>query len=272
MHSTHPARILLISVSVCALAGCWDEIHYQPPPSGSEVTNRATRPPTDADASNFADDVAASLADEPAPPQIVDATPPPVETMPPDETASVAVSEANAFPKSRQAAWSLGSTLSLAAIANDRAVAEDRVAGWFETSRQQAEALGTVVADLPPRPTADQVDPEGRRAMEYLLAQGQVIGPHLAATFGDDHNALFEVALKSNLLLVRYQPQAPVAELLAAAISDASERADLPPEVVQPVLTLVEQGAPWMDVRNAVFDMHALVEQHVEQHFSPTTP
>lgn len=260
---------MLTSVFVCALAGCWEEIHYQPPPPVSEVGTRTSRPPADDEASNFADDVAASLAEEPELPQIVADSSPPLDTSIPDESPRVTESaESNAFPESRLAAWSLGSTLSLAAIANDRALPEDRVDGWYERARQQAEALGTSVADLPPRPNADQVDPQGHRAMEYLLAQSEVIGPHLAGSFGDDHNALFEVALKSNLLLVRYQPQGPVGELLAAAISEASERAALPPEMVEPVLTLVEQGAPWMDVRNAVFDMH----EQVKQYLSPTTP
>jgi hypothetical protein len=109
---------------------------------------------------------------------------------------------------------------------------------------------------------------EGKRAMEYLLGQGQVIGPHLATTFGDDHNALFEAALKSNILLVRYQPGAPIAKLLAAGISQASERAKLPPELVEPVLKLVEAGAPVKEVRDAVFDLHA----HVDQYLAPATP
>jgi hypothetical protein len=80
---------------------------------------------------------------------------------------------------------------------------------------------------------------------------------------GDDHAALFEVALKSNILLVQYQPDAPVSKLLAAAISQASERAQLPPDLVQPVLQAVDAQATVKEVRDAVFDMHDRIGQYL---------
>ncbi len=106
-------------------------------------------------------------------------------------------------------AWLLGSNLSLAALANDRAAAADKVADWFDKSQRLAKLLDTTVADLPPRPAADQIDPRADKAMEYLFNEGQTIGRHLATQFGDDHAALFELAVKSNILLVLYQPGAP---------------------------------------------------------------
>lgn len=261
-----------MAIAACALTGCWEEIHYTPPqPDAAPSPVAATTPPAaDAEANtasegavgDFGDDVAQSLADqslaasgEIAP--IADVSEPSVETPTTNGDAAAATS------KSRLAAWSLGSTLSLAALANDRAASEDKVTRWFNTARQQAEVLGTTVADLPPRPADDRVDMEGTRAMEYLFSQGQVIGPHLAQSLGDDHNALFEVALKSNILLVRYQPDAPVSKLLSAAISQASERAKLPPELVQPVLQAVEAQAPVKNVRDAVFDMHERVDNYL---------
>ena len=104
-------------------------------------------------------------------------------------------------------AWLLGSNLSLAALANDRAADAEKVADWFDKSQRLAKLLGTTVADLPPRPAAGQVDPQADRAIEYLFDQGQAIGRHLAAQYGDDHAALFELAVKSNILLVLYQPE-----------------------------------------------------------------
>ena len=99
--------------------------------------------------------------------------------------------------------------------------------------------------------------------MDYLFEQGQSIGRHLATQFGDDHAALFELALKSNILLVRYQPEAPVVKALSAAISQAGERAKLPADLYQPLLKLLDENAPAKDVRNAVFDMHANVDRYL---------
>lgn len=271
-----------MAVLACALAGCWEEVHYTPPATGtgpaaaSPTMNEASIANDDA-AGDFGDDLAESLADGPlAQEPSFEASQPETsdigenasndaepELLPETPAGSEVDTQAASDPKTRYAAWSLGSTLSLAALANDRAASEEKVTGWFTTARQQAEALGTTVADLPPRPAADQVDLEGQRATEYLFSQGQAIGSHLAASLGDDHNALFEVALKSNILLVRYQPEVPVSKLLAAAISQASERAQLPPELVQPVLQGVEAKATVKEVRDAVFDMHDRVGQYL---------
>ncbi len=160
-------------------------------------------------------------------------------------------------------AWLLGSNLSLAALANDRAANAEKIADWFDKSQRLAALLGTSVADLPPRPRADEVDPTATRAMEYLFEQGQTIGRHLATQYGDDHAALFELALKSNILLVRYQPGAPVVQALSAAVSQASERANLPPELSQPLLSLLDEGATVTAVRDAVFQLHADVDRHL---------
>lgn len=160
-------------------------------------------------------------------------------------------------------AWLLGSNLSLAALANDRAAAQDKVADWFEKSQRLATLLGTTVADLPPRPADDKVDPHADKALEYLFDQGQSIGRHLAAQHGDDHAALFELALKSNILLVLYQPGAPVVKSLSATINQAGERAKLPAELWQPLVKLLDEGASVKAVRDAVFQLHDDVDRYL---------
>jgi hypothetical protein len=160
-------------------------------------------------------------------------------------------------------AWALGSNLSLAALANDRAAPVDKIANWYETAQQLAKLFGTAVAELPPRPAAEEIDPQAARAIEFLFDQGQTLGRHIAALHGDDHVALFELALKSNILLVRYQPKAPIVKALSAAVSQAGERAKLPPDVYRPLLTLLDEGAPAITVRDAVFQLHADVDHYL---------
>ena len=99
--------------------------------------------------------------------------------------------------------------------------------------------------------------------MEYLYGNGPKIGKHLGTAYGDDHGALFEIALNSNLLLVRYQPGTTTGKLFSAAISQASERAKLPAELTEPLLKLLDENAPVKDVRDAVFDMHAAVDHYL---------
>jgi uncharacterized protein YegL len=85
----------------------------------------------------------------------------------------------------------------------------------------------------------------------------------LATQYGDDHAALFELAVKTNILLVLYQPEAPVVKSLTVAIDQAAERANLPSELWQPLVKLLDDGAPAKDVRNAVFQLHDDVDRHL---------
>jgi hypothetical protein len=286
-HSTLPLGFVLIAVAACALNGCWEEIHYTPPPPEATPTANAT-PATADQPTDFGDNVAKSLSEESsqaAPPgetasAVGDSEPArtpsslPTPTEPASEAASppATVSEPAAVPtppvadpahSPRRIAWLLGSNLSLAALANDRAASAEKVAEWFDKAHRLAALLNTTVSALPPRPTAAAADPAAGRALDYLFNEGQSLGRHLAREYGDDHAALFELALKSNILLVRYQPGAPVVKALSAAISQAGERAKLPPELYQPLLKLLDENAPAKDVRDAVFEMHANVDRYL---------
>jgi hypothetical protein len=96
-----------------------------------------------------------------------------------------------------------------------------------------------------------------------LFVEGQRIGRELTNRYGADHAALFELAVKSNLLLVLYAPGSPTAESLAGAIAQARERAELPAELVRPlVVTTAERYGP-SAVRQAVYKLHEEVDRHL---------
>lgn len=271
-HSIEIGRAAALGLALaCAITGCWQEIEYTGPdpvaaagapaaPPADPHRPAVETPPntplavdrsaTDAQraASGFADDLAASLADGAS-----------------AETIAAAVESALSAPSpnTRRTAWLLGSNLSLAALANDRAAAVEKVAHWLADSRSQAESLGTSVAELPER-TADGGSPTAsRQVLNYLFLQGQRIGRDLAKAHGPDHAALFEVAVKSNILLTLYQPGAPAADALSAAIAQAAPRAQLPADLWQPLLDALTAKAPPADVRQAVQRFHADVDQYL---------
>lgn len=164
-------------------------------------------------------------------------------------------------------AWRLGSNLSLAALANDRGLAADNVQSGMSYCRQLAAGLGTSVAELPERGLATSSGrPASRQALNYLLfVEGQRVGRELASRHGAEHAALFEVATKSNLLLVLYVPGATAASAISDAISQAAPRAQLPAALWQPLLQLVAAQADAAEVRQAVRDFHAEVEAYLAQ-------
>jgi hypothetical protein len=127
--------------------------------------------------------------------------------------------------------------------------------------------LDTTVGDLPPARTPAPAIANFDRALQYLFAQGQSIGRVLATKYGDDHAALFELAVKSNILLALYQPRASVAGALSSAIEQAGGRSGLPVKLWQPLMDAMANNAPTADVRQTVYRMHSDVD-----HYLATTP
>ncbi|MEX0613726.1 MAG: hypothetical protein WD738_04670 [Pirellulales bacterium] len=165
----------------------------------------------------------------------------------------------------RRAAWQLGSKLSLAALAHDRGMVPDSVATWFNEARSAAEALGTSVDELPEAAAATATEGEGasRRVHDYLFQQGQRIWRDLTDRHGRDHAALFEMAVKSNVLLVLYSPESPAVQSISTAVAEAGPRAELPPELWRPLLDTLANKSTATEVRTAVRRLHADVDQYL---------
>lgn len=188
----------------------------------------------------------------------------PPTTSPPPPTAA-ATSESSAPRLStRRAAWLLGSRLALAALAHDRGVAQDKVPIWFADAQTAAKLLGTSFGELPePASVGDQKVPASRQVINYLLVNGQRMGHDLAKQHGVEDASLFEVALKSNILLLLYTPSGTAGESIAAAIAQAAPRAKLPTELWKPLVDTLGKKAPQTDVRAAVRKMHTEVDQYL---------
>jgi hypothetical protein len=277
---------------VAACAGCWEEIEYTGPRTVSAPRRDAARPeepedkaPAKRPPTNVADvpPVAAprnettastSLPETPAAPA-PDAAPAKAEgdryaaqaAAEPSTptTATAVVGQTPSAMNSRRAAWQLGSRLSLAALANDRRLAADKVPIWLEDARTASRHLGTTVADLPDPAAADDNSRVSRQVVNFLLVDGQRIGRELSTRHGPEQSALFEIALKSNILLLLYSPGGTAGTSVAAAISQAAPQAKLPAEYWQPLVDALGDDAPHDDVRAAIRKMHLEVDKYLAQ-------
>jgi hypothetical protein len=185
-------------------------------------------------------------------------------------SATLDVPPPPAAPNTRRAAWLLGSQLSLAALANDRRMAANNVPIWFDEARSAGRLLGASPADLPEPPPANDSGSASKRVIDYLLIEGQRIGPEIAKHYGADHASLLEVALKSNLLILLYTPGGNDANSIAAAISRAGPQAELPAALWRPLVDLIASQAPLSDVRAAVRQMHSDVDRYLANAAEPT--
>jgi hypothetical protein len=120
------------------------------------------------------------------------------------------------------------------------------------------------VPDLPASPAAGSPPPVPSPALSYLFTQGQDIGRELARDHGADQAALFEVAVKSNLLLVLYRPGSPTSDAIASAIEQAGPRAKLPNTMWQPLLDTLAARASLADVRKGVYKLHEEADKFLD--------
>ena len=103
------------------------------------------------------------------------------------------------------AAWRLGDRLSLAAFLLARGGQDDAVERLLSSIKPIAEAMGIKIATFPPR-AATSVDTYGEVIVYLVEGAGAETGRALAANFGKDAGLLYDVAIKSNLLLLLYEP------------------------------------------------------------------
>ena len=168
-----------------------------------------------------------------------------------------------AAPKStQQAAWDLGDTLSLAALGHGEDVAAATVNSLFVKARENAKQLNMTLADLPTK-TADKIKNKAS-ALQYVLnIAAKPIGQTLTTNYNLEHALLFELSLKSNVLLMMYGPGESTTQAIANVIKTRSERLGLPPKMTARLLGLIEAGAAYSEVKPAVFQMHKDVANYL---------
>ncbi len=103
------------------------------------------------------------------------------------------------------AAWRLGDRMSLAAFLYARGGQDDAVERFLSSIKPITEAMGITIAPFPPR-AATSVDAYGEVILYLVEGAGAETGRALAAKFGKDASLLYDAAIKSNLLLLLYEP------------------------------------------------------------------
>src|SRR4051812_11435191 len=244
---------------------------FQPPPAAPlpAVPIAAKSKPADDDRYTVplkADDTvstsrfAANDTRPPAPPEQqspqrhTDATP---------ASATVDVAPSAVSPKVRRAVWTLGSRLSLAALAHDRHMAANSIPTWLDEAHSACKVLGTTVPELPEPAAVGDKSVASQQVIDYLLAQGQRIGRELAKRYGPEQAALFEVALKSNILLLLYSPGSGETNSISAAISRGAPQAKLPDVLWWPLIERISRKDSVEEIRSSVRQMHRDTEKYL---------
>jgi hypothetical protein len=151
------------------------------------------------------------------------------------------------------AAWRLGDQLSLAALLYAQGGHEDKVEQLLSGLKPLAEAMQIEIKPFPPRAatsTATYAD-----VIHYLIKEdGANIGREISGKFGNEAGTLFEVAVKSNLLILLYAPGDD--QGIGGVIQSRCSEIGLPETLWIGLVTAINDKSSQGDVKDAVFKMH----------------
>jgi hypothetical protein len=169
--------------------------------------------------------------------------------------ASVAARADEGNNTTKGGAWLLGDNLSLAALLYNQGAADDMVDRFLSKAKKIADIFSIEVKPFPAK--ASDSAQASADVIHYLIAgDGAQIGVALTQKYDEAHGFLFEVAVKSNLLILLYGPGESLGKSIAEVIKSRLTSIELPDTLWGQVVTLVNNGASQDDVKQAVFKMH----------------
>lgn len=291
------ARRQMLAGAVTAIAaitgaGCWEEIHYDPsrqvvkseaesmeaeqePESRAEemlsAESAQAEPMIPEPSQLTADELFATPTSPDAPPRPEtpgdDGTttdplgPPEAHSMTPVDEPAASTAEL-ATPAEQLSIWIAASKWSLAAAMQAKGLPASRTGPVLEAARTAAAVLNI---ELPPLPGDEQANAAEASIVQSLLEDaGPAFSKGIGKRFGSPAAAAASLAIRSHVWLLSYSLRNPPAAAEAATIRGAAEASELPATLWEPLLTLVDQRAEFVAVRQAIFDMHRGVEAHLK--------
>lgn len=160
---------------------------------------------------------------------------------------------AEAGDVSKLGAWTIGHNLSLAAMLYAQDSPQQNIDPPLAKAKKAAEAIKVAIKPFPPK---GKTRPETMAAViQYLIkGDGWSTGEAIFKKFGREHATLFEIAVKTNLGLVMYQPNDDHG--IANVLKKRAEEIKLPPELWTPVVAAMNDKRPQKDVQAAIAKMH----------------
>lgn len=123
-----------------------------------------------------------------------------------------------------------------------------------------AEALEIAIAPFPPR--AATAAETYANAIHYLIkGDGAEIGRALSRKLGNDAGLLYEVAIKSNLLLLLYEPGDD--QGIGGVIKSRMSEIGLPETLWMGVVNAIDKKASQGELKDAIFKMHDEVASYL---------
>jgi len=152
-------------------------------------------------------------------------------------------------------AWLLGDNLSIAALLYNQGAPNDSVDRFLSKAKKIADIFGLTIKPFPAKGGSSASS--SADMLHYLIAgDGAALGGALVRKYDEAHGALFEVAVKSNLLILLYAPGDSLGRSIADVIKSRLTAIHLPENLWSNLVTLVNSKGAVDAVKQAVFKMH----------------
>jgi hypothetical protein len=163
------------------------------------------------------------------------------------------VAPAEVSPVAKAAAWRIGDHMSLAGLLYAQGGEEENVKELVDSVKPLTEAMKIPIKPFPPH-EANQIETYAA-VIEYLIkGDGAEIGRQMGKDFGKEAGTLYEIAVKSNLLILLYEPGND--QGIADVIQTRCTEVGLPNNLWFDLVNTVRGSASKEDVKSAVFKMH----------------
>jgi hypothetical protein len=153
----------------------------------------------------------------------------------------------------KAAAWRLGDQLSLAALFYAQGNQDQKVDELLASIKPITEAMQLDLKPFPPR-SSDSAQTYADVIHYLIQGDGADLGSDISTKFGNAAGTLFEVSVKSNLLILLYRPgeDQGIGGVIQARMSEIG----MPENLWIGLVNAINSKAPETDVKDAVFKMH----------------
>ena len=162
----------------------------------------------------------------------------------------------------KAAAWKIGDQLSLAGLLYAQGGEEENVKELLDSIKPLTDTMKIEVKPFPAR--AETPVETYATVIGYLIkGDGAEIGRKIAEQFGKNAGLLFEISVKSNLLILLYEPGND--QGIGSVIQSRCNEIGLPNNLWLDVVNAVNGKASKDEVKSAVFKMHDDVATYLKK-------
>jgi hypothetical protein len=131
-----------------------------------------------------------------------------------------------------------------------------------DRTRLLAQSIGKQLPEYPEL-TGSRAENQGSLLRFAVKTVGSPYAKAVRDKYDDKHMQLFEMGLKSNLLLLIYQPGQSSAKSIGRAITKAAEANDIPQGIWGELVAAIDAGSPFAEIKSLVLALNRDVSRHL---------